>query len=91
MLHLRAALPPVLRPDRSLAPATPVGLLVGLGALCLLLGDLPGVIRVGLCWLAAWVFLQIFQQDALYRGSFYTSLAYALLTVCLCFFISRRT
>jgi len=62
--------------------------LAGLTSLSLLLGEPHGVIRVGLCWLAFWVFQQMFQLDALTRGSCYVALAYALLSVCVCFFHS---
>ena len=65
--------------------------LAALTPLCLLLGEHLGVYRAGLCWLAFWVFQQMFQLDALTRGSFYVALAYALLSVCVCFFHSART
>ena len=64
--------------------------LAGLTLLCLLLREHIGVFRAGLCWLAFWVFQQMFQLDALTRGSFYVALAYALLSVCVCFFHSAR-
>ena len=60
--------------------------LAGLTTLCLLQREYLGVYRAGLCWLAFWVFQQMFQLDALTRGSFYVALAYALLSVCVCFF-----
>ena len=64
--------------------------LAGLTTLGLLLGDHLGVYRAGLCWLAFWVFQQMFQLDALTRGTFYAALAYALLSVCVGFFHSDR-
>ena len=60
--------------------------LAGLSSLSLLQWEPLGVYRAGLCWLAFWVFQQMFQLDALTRGSFYVALAYALLSVCVCFF-----
>ena len=60
--------------------------LAGLAPLCLLLGEHLGIFRAGLCWLACWVFQQMFQLDALRRGSCYAALAYALLLVCVSFF-----
>jgi len=65
--------------------------LAGLAALSLLHCEPLGVYRVGLCWLAFWVFQQMFQLDALIRGSFYVVLAYALLSVCASFFHSTGT
>lgn len=69
----------------GLSPVSPALGLACLVILSLCGGDTPTVYRVGLSWLAAWVFQQIFQLDALYRGSFYAVLAYALLSVCVSF------
>ena len=40
--------------------------------------------------MAFWVFQQMFQLDALTRGSFYVALAYGLLSVCVSFFHCAR-
>ena len=75
-------------------PATPTRPALGLAvlaALSLLHCEALGVYRVGLCWLAFWVFQQMFQLDALTRGSGYVALAYALLLICVCFFHSAGT
>jgi len=66
-----------------LLPTLPLALLVPLS---LLLVDHLGVYQAGLCWLACWVFQQMFQLDALTRGSFYAALAYALLSICVGYF-----
>jgi len=62
--------------------------LAGLATLSLIQEEHLGIFRAGLCWLACWVFQQMFQLDALSRGSCYAALAYALLAVCVSFFHS---
>ena len=64
-------------------PALPLAVLAPLS---LFLVDHLGVFPTGLCWLAFWVFQQMFQLDALRRGSFYAALAYALLSICVGYF-----
>jgi len=70
--------------------SAPILGLVGLTVGWLLLADGASVYRVLLCWLTFWVFQQMYQHDALSRGSFYVTLAYTLLRVCIGFFLSRR-
>jgi len=70
--------------------SAPILGLVGLTVGWLLLADGASVYRVILCWLTFWVFQQMYRHDALSRGSFYVTLAYTLLRVCIGFFLSHR-
>ena len=75
---------------RHVPMAKPSFGVVGLLGLVLLAGA-PSPPPLVLSWLSFWVWQQMFPHDRLYRGSFFLSLAYALLGICVSFFYVGST
>ena len=74
--------------DRAHAPhlrAKPSLSVVGLLGLVILYAPAP-FLSLALTWLTLWVWQQMLPLDQLHRGSFFLSLAYALLGICVGFF-----
>ena len=69
---------------RPVEPRPALGI-VGLLALVLLHAPTP-FLTLALLWLCLWVWQQMFPMDQLLRGSFFLTLAYALLRICAGFF-----
>ena len=77
---------PLAPPSRH----TPIFIVVGFLVLYLLHAP-ASVLALTLTWLSLWVWHQMNSLDTLHRGSFFLSLAYALLAVCVCFFHASST